>query len=345
MKEKLTTSNPLFWTEVLAVLILLYLGRSLFIPLSFSLLFALSIYPAVRFLESRGMSRTFAILPPMLLLMAVVTGFLILIIWILDDISTGLPALWPLIESALSKISVQLERELGVSSADQLDFMYKQLAIIKEKAGSLVLSSLTKTAEAFIMLILIPILVYLLLFNRHKLIQFVIQILDVKWSHVIRPAAHKAVYTFFRYLQGLLIVYTLVGLLNSLGLWALGIPNPWLFGFMAAVLTAIPFVGIMIGSIPPLMLSIVMFDSWMYPAGVIAIFMVVQYLEANLIFPLAVGNRLHLNILMVIIVMLAGTLLWGASGLVIFLPALAIFRVVAEEIPSLQNWSDLLGNK
>lgn len=345
MKEKKYIANPWFWTEVLAMILLLYLGRSVFVPLAFSVLFSLSIYPAVHFLETKGLSRSLAILPPMLLLVAVVAGFLMLLIWILNDISFGLPALWPLIENTLHKFSIQLENEIGITAADQLDFLKKQLELVKEKAGALVVGSLTKTAEALIMFILIPILVYLLLYNRQKLLNFLTSILDPEWATVIRPAAHKAVFTFFRYIQGLLIVYILVGLLNSLGLWALGIPNPWLFGFMAAILTAIPFVGIMIGSIPPLMLAIVLYDSWMYPAGVIAVFAIVQYLEANLIFPFAVGNRLNLNTLMVIIAMLAGSLIWGASGLIIFLPALAIFRVIAEEIPALKNWADLLGNK
>jgi predicted PurR-regulated permease PerM len=51
--------------------------------------------------------------------------------------------------------------------------------------------------------------------------------------------------------QGMAIVYLVVGILNSIGLLLLGIPHAILFGFIAAVLTFIPYFGIMVGSLLP----------------------------------------------------------------------------------------------
>jgi predicted PurR-regulated permease PerM len=52
-----------------------------------------------------------------------------------------------------------------------------------------------------------------------------------------------------------------------------------------------------------------------------------------------------MNALAVIVVMLGGALLWGMAGLILFLPALAIFRVIGEDIPPLKPWADLIGDK
>jgi len=331
-------------TELLALIVLLYLGSAVFIPLAFAGLCALSIFPAVVFLEKKGFSRSLAIIPPILLLILLMISALGLLYWIVNDISMRLPTLWPLLESSLMKYSQKLEADWNISVAQQIEFIKNQIDYFKNNAGSIFLFSLSRTAEGLVYVILIPILIFFQLYYRKKLLKFLVQKLPESYQSKVYPAAHKAVFTFYRYLQGLILVYISVGILNTIGLWIIGIPDAAVFGFIAAILTAIPFVGIMIGSIPPLVISIVMYESWLYPAGVIATFTLVQYLEANLIFPLVVGNRLQLNPFAVIIVMLSGAILWGASGLIIFLPALAIFKVIAGDIDKLKSWAELLGN-
>lgn len=341
-KETSFLTSP---TGILSILIILYLGQDVFIPLSLSLLCALSVYPVVRYLEQKGWSKSMAILPPILAIGILFVSVCMALVWILNDVSQKLPGLWPSIENTLGRLSVWMDTQLGISVQQQLDFIEGQIENLKGKAGSMLIFSLTQTASVLIYIILIPVLIFLQLYHRTRLLKFLISLLPEVYKNIVYPSAHKAVYAFYRYIQGILIVYTIVGILNSLGLWALGIPHALLFGFMAAILTAIPFAGIILGSIPPLILSILMYDSWLYPLGVISIFTFVQYLEANLIFPVAVGNRLQLNALAVIVVMLAGAVLWGGMGLIIFLPALAIFKVIAGEIDSLKPWAVLMGDE
>ena len=110
------------------------------------------------------------------------------------------------------------------------------------------------------------------------------------------------------------IVYLVVGILNSIGLLLLGIPHAILFGFIAAVLTFIPYFGIMVGSLLPITVAWVTYNSIWYPIGIIAVFAVVQYLEANVIFPLAVSNRLNVNALVMLVAIFAGGVLWGSPA-------------------------------
>jgi predicted PurR-regulated permease PerM len=70
----------------------------------------------------------------------------------------------------------------------------------------------------------------------------------------------------------------------------------------------------------------------------------VQYLEANLIFPYVVGRFVHLNTLVTIIAMMVGGLIWGVAGMILFVPLLAILRVIATHYPELKTWEDFLGN-
>jgi predicted PurR-regulated permease PerM len=74
-------------------------------------------------------------------------------------------------------------------------------------------------------------------------------------------------------------------------------------------------------------------DPWA-PVSVIILLAVVQYLEANLIFPKVVGGRLGLNTLASIVLVLIGAMAWGASGMVLFLPFASLVLMIAEGFPA-----------
>ena len=87
------------------------------------------------------------------------------------------------------------------------------------------------------------------------------------------------------------------------------------------------------------------YDSVLYPIGVVVVFVIVQVLEANVIFPLAVSYRLNINALMTLIVIIAGGIIWGAMGMVLFLPFAAIIKLIAEHIEEWKPLSILLGTR
>jgi predicted PurR-regulated permease PerM len=78
---------------------------------------------------------------------------------------------------------------------------------------------------------------------------------------------------------------------------------------------------------------------------VIAIFAVVQYLEANVIFPWAVSQKLNLNTLFTIIAVIAGGIIWGAAGMILFVPFAAILKLIAEKTEGGEALAFLLGNE
>ncbi|MFM7900861.1 MAG: AI-2E family transporter, partial [Bacteroidota bacterium] len=133
--------------------------------------------------------------------------------------------------------------------------------------------------------------------------------------------------------------------LNTIGLLVLGIPHAILFGFLTAFMTFIPYIGIIIASLLPISYAWITYDSAWYPLGVIAIFTFVQYLEANLIFPWAVSQRLKLNTLATLMVIILGGILWGAAGMILFVPFAAILRLVAERMDGWEGLARFLGQE
>jgi len=141
------------------------------------------------------------------------------------------------------------------------------------------------------------------------------------------------------------LVYVLVGLLNTVGLLIIGVRHPVFFGMLTAVMTFIPYLGILLAGALPVVYAWMSFGTIWQPLAVIGVFTFVQYLEANVIFPWAVGRRLEMNTLSTLVVIITGGILWGASGMILFVPFAAIFKLIADRMEG-KEWkavSSLLG--
>ena len=98
-----------------------------------------------------------------------------------------------------------------------------------------------------------------------------------------------------RYLLAQLLINGIVALLLSAGLLALGLPYAFLWGFSAFVLRYIPYVGIWVAALPPILLSLAMFEGWMKPLLVIGLFLLVEGTVGNVIEPRLYGRSIGVS--------------------------------------------------
>jgi predicted PurR-regulated permease PerM len=161
----------------------------------------------------------------------------------------------------------------------------------------------------------------------------------------IRRILHLTIAAYYNFMKGMAIVYLIVGVLNSIGLLLLGVPHAILFGFIASILTFIPYIGIIVGALLPMTMAWATYDSIWYPIGIVGIFTFVQYLEANIIFPFAVSSRLKVNTLAVLISIFLGSILWGVAGMILFVPFAGILKLVADHNPKLKTLALALGDE
>ena len=146
------------------------------------------------------------------------------------------------------------------------------------------------------------------------------------------------------YVLGLFMVIIVIAILNTVGLMFLGIQHAVFFGVLAAVLTIIPYIGIFIGSLLPIVFAFATKDSLWYPLGVALIFWGVQFLEGNLITPNIIGGRVSINPFAAILVLFFGGILWGPIGMILSIPVLAIMKVIFDAIEPLKPYGFLIGN-
>lgn len=328
---------------IVFVSIILYFGKDVFVPISFALLISFVLYPVCAWMEKRGMTRLLAIIVAMSVL--VITGLLVLALLIYQFVSfiNELPALQEKLDSSIQEISSMLVNVFGISRERQGEWISK----LSNQSGSGVLSFVKNTlaASAFsaVMIVLIPVYAVLILYYRSHWMSIVQRLFPKENKESLRKIISLTIQTYYNFIKGMAIVYLLVGILNSIGLLVLGIPHAILFGFIASVLTFIPYVGIMVGSLLPIAIAWITYDSIWYPVGIVGIFAFVQYLEANIIFPFAVSNRLNVNTLVMLVAIFVGGILWGVAGMILFVPFLGIAKLIADHNPRWKTLSMILG--
>jgi predicted PurR-regulated permease PerM len=244
----------------------------------------------------------------------------------------------------VSQLSVMIAERFDVSSEKQTSFIENAIDNSGTQAISLLKITAYSISETVFYLLIIPVYSFLILYYRRMLTNVLYHVFRSENKAVIREILVETIHAYYNFIKGMLLVYLIVGILNSLGLYIIGIPHPFLFGFIASILTFIPYVGIFISSLLPITVSWITFNSIWYPIGVIMVFSIVQILEAYIIFPYAVGSRLKINTLIIILVIIIGGILWGPAGMILFIPFISIAKLIADRTASLKTLSLLLGN-
>jgi predicted PurR-regulated permease PerM len=323
---------------------LLKIGSSLFVPLGYAFFLSIVLYPVCHLLEKKGLSRQLAITIGLILLLALISILILLFSLQLQHVF----AEWPLIYAKLSELLISVQAYLlerfGISNEQVLKWLEDSLNGSISSSVGVVGTTLQSLLVDLAILALIPVYTFLILFYRSRLVEFLLLLLPGQERSRIIEVIQLSVHTYFKFIKGMALVYFLVGTLNSVGLWLMGIPYAFLFGYLTAVMTFIPYVGIIVASILPITYAWISYGVIWYPLGVVALFAVVQYLEANIIFPWAVGQRLELNTLATLIVIVVGGIIWGASGMILFIPFAAILKLVADRMPGWEALAMFLSN-
>jgi predicted PurR-regulated permease PerM len=145
------------------------------------------------------------------------------------------------------------------------------------------------------------------------------------------------------YLATITVMNVLVGTLNGLSVWLLGMPNPLLFGTLAFLLNYIPIIGPLTGVVLFFFVGLFSFDHPLYaliPAG---IYLAIHILEGETITPMLLARRLTLNPVLVIVSLFFWDWMWGVPGALLSVPLLAVAKIVCDRLPGLVAVGHMLG--
>ena len=138
-----------------------------------------------------------------------------------------------------------------------------------------------------------------------------------------------------------LINFTL-GAIVSVGLYFMGVPNPVMWGMLAAILNFIPYFGPVIGVILLAMVGLLTFDTLWQGLLPPAWLLLLHLLEANFITPIVLGRRFNLNPVIIFIWLMFWMWLWGVPGALLSVPILVSVVAICNRVPALSTIGELL---
>lgn len=328
-----------------AALILAFMvaTQGVLIPLLFSILISISLYPLARFFERLKLGKAFASILSVIIALTI----LWLIGWFIVHqsiiIGKDASAITAKVVSVLERAQLWVEETFGIQRTAMMDQLRDQGNKLLSNAGAMASATFGSIGNILAGAVLVPLFSFFLLYYRDFFREFFFKAFQGVPQSKVHETLNKIYYVVQSYLLGLVTVMGIVAVLNTIGLMIMGIEYAWFFGTLASLLMLLPYIGIAIGSILPALFALAVKDNAWYAVGVVAWFQVVQFLEGNIITPNIVGSKVSINPLMAIIAILLGGMLFGLSGLILALPLTATIKVIFDSIPTMQAFGFLIG--
>jgi predicted PurR-regulated permease PerM len=312
----------------------LFFGRVAFIPVALAALFALVLSSAVEALHRHGLPRALGAI----LLVAILLGG----VGVAANALTGPAQHWL---SSAPKVLQSLERRLRPAEG-----VMHRLQAVTTQAGALTKASpagpqpsapanapamseadmVTATGATFTSFVACMILTIFLLSGGPPMLARMAASLaaNLHAAHALRviEALRKEL---GRYYGTIALINLGLGMATGFAMLGLGVPNPFLWGAVAALLNFIPYVGSATTLAVLTIVALVTFDATSKILAVAGTFLALATIEGQVIQPLLVGRRLELNPILVFLAVWFGGWFWGVAGIVIAIPTLVALKVAA----------------
>ena len=327
-----------------AVLAMLYVGRSFFIPIAYGVFFAFMLKPLRDRIERFIPNRVVAILLSFLLILLVVGGVVFFFALQIGEVISGADNIVANLTDSVNGIMLFCGEYLGWTRVETTNFFEENISSgIEEPFGILTsglsTSSVIITNLALMFLYTFFFLLYSTAFKRFALGQFTDEA-QLEGMQTLREVQSVA----SSYLGGMGTVMLVLAVLNSVGLYFIGVPYALLWGCLGALLAVIPYIGTFLGGLLPTLYTFAITDTYWQPLAVIILYAVVQSIEGNLITPKIVGNSVKVNALAAVLALIFGAFVWGFAGLIIAIPLIAMLRIIMEHIDPLKPVALLLSD-
>ncbi|HEX6302121.1 MAG TPA: AI-2E family transporter [Acidimicrobiia bacterium] len=182
-------------------------------------------------------------------------------------------------------------------------------------------------AETIAVLGLAPVLAIYLLIDLNRFKKNTFELMPPGHRNEIAYVSGEVGTALGSFVRGQLLVSLIVGIVSSVGMWAIDLPFWLLIGIIAGFLNLIPFVGPVVGGALAALVALLNSDPWQAIWAVL-IMIAVQQLDNHLITPMIQRARVNLSPLVIVLALIVGGALAGLLGVLVAIPATAAIRIV-----------------
>ena len=322
-----------YWTIAASILLIfLWLLGDILLPFVLGAAIAYLLDPIVDRLERLGTGR---VLGTILILMAAFFVlffiFLILIPLVIDQFRLLAAAAPDLVTSVQALVlnqiaSISPESEVVNSTVSNLSTMAQEkLGII---FGS-VMASAISLIDVIMLMVITPVVAVYLLVDWDRILEKINELLPLDHASVVRSLASEIDSTLSAFVRGMIAVCLVLGIYYATALSLIGLEFGLIIGFIAGLVSFIPYVGALLGGVLAIGLALIQFwGDFELIALVVGVFIVGQIFEGNILTPKLVGNSVGLHPVSLILALSLFGAFFGFIGLLLAVPLAASAGVI-----------------
>lgn len=319
----------------------LFVLKSVLMPLSFGLMLAILLNPFVNFLQKHRWPKVASITLAILISLLALASLIYFLSVQLASFSDQLPEFEKKFVDLLHQLEAEISHRFNIDVNEQNEWINNAENSLKPLVGQ----SVGMAATILEVLLLIPFYAFLFLYFKTLLLNFLYEVFDEANSKEVAVVLVQTKSAIQQYMFGLLIEAVIVATLNSVALLILGVKYAILLGLLGALLNILPFIGGIIAVLLPLIIATVTKNGFGTQIGIIISYLVIQFIDNHFLVPYIVSSKVKINALISIIIVLLGGLLWGIAGMFLSIPFIGILKIIFDRVPELKPWGKLLGDE
>lgn len=316
----------------LALLLVLWTLGNAVMPFLLGAGIAYLLDPVADYLERRGMSRTLAVVTISLaMVMIVVLGFLVVVPVLYSQSSALVETAPQMFDRLKGFLAIQFPDLMAPESAAS-QAMSQFGSTVSERGGEListVLGSVMGIVSVIALLVIAPVVAFYLLLDWDHMVARVDELLPREHAPTIRRIASEIDHALSGFVRGQAVVIMILGTFYSVSLGIIGLPFGIAIGALAATLSFIPYVGVLVGGATAI--GVALFSFWGQPlmiGAVVAVFAIGQIVEGNYLQPKIVGGHVGLHPVWLMLALSVFGTLFGFVGLLVAVPLAAALGVL-----------------
>ncbi len=329
-----------FFGALTLLLVLVIVFDEIFAPLLMGLAIAYLFDPLVTWFERRGLSRSLGVVAVMAILLLFLAAFFMYLVPAIGEqvksLGSRLPQYRTQLEAKfapwIATLQQQFPEEMGSLEQRLRSSLSENLPDVAGRAGKM-LGALAGNALRFLLvllnLIFVPVFAFYLLVDFPKIKRAAVDLVPIPYRPTVLERAQEVDGAVAGFLRGQLTIALILAAINATGMMVIGVPMGIVIGIVAGLANMIPYMALVVGLTPALLLCWVEHQSLGRLAAVAAVFAGAQFLEGTVLSPRILGKNVNLHPVWVLLAVIAGGSLFGFIGMLVAVPTAAAIQVFA----------------
>lgn len=316
-----------------------YWASSVLVTLLVAMLMAYFLDPVVSVLETlrvpRALGSLFVVLVSLALLMVLAWSLILHVDQFGED--------WPKYRAPLHAAFDAVQKKLDIFEARVSEFEPgtepgERIVAVAEShpVRNAIFTRLSSLYSFILAATFVPFLLFFMLAAKRQVWHATMQLFPSTERTRVKQTLSNVTQVLRGYVVGTALVGLILVIASWLFFWGIGLEFPFLTALVSGLLNLVPYLGVVMALMPPLLIGLKQFHGVGPFIGIFAMLMFFHLVTANLLIPALVGWQVRLNALALTVSLLFWGWLWGAMGLILAIPITAVIKVICDHVESWQ---------